>query len=489
MLREWRHNGKDCGLDGDACRPFDDAAFAFRCPAGCQDSMLLEPYTVGDQEINYRSLLVGGTSPDGGDIGIYRGDSFVCGAALHAGVIDNVAGGCGVLRRTGEKSNFGSLDQNGLSSISFDSYFPSSFTVEREAVPCRDPRWLLFTVSVFFTAVLSLFTTSPAVLYASVYVITYFQVALVSDPPYSSDYLEVVSIGMGRFLPAAFVGCAIYYFCVRDTLRDLTAQWEKTILWLGPLWVGALNTDTFDRLPLSRLTPHDIQQQPGAIPVLIIIVTIIVLAVGSQAWAIWSAGKLPRYLLIYGAMASTLLVMLALPQLNLRIHHYILALLFLPGTGLQTRPCLIYQGLLVGLFINGIARWGFDSILQTPAALLGDAQLGSVLPNVAMPIIHGGNITFSFSSLPADVAGIGVLVNDVLRFRAFRDHPSGNTDGSSAGAPSFNWSRLHAGAREYFRFAYMQTSAMGGTSYEDFTKAGIWQPDGTWVHMAPGSSR
>jgi hypothetical protein len=77
---------------------------------------------------------------------------------------------------------------------------------------------------------------------------------------------------------------------------------------------------------------------------------------GSQAWVIWTAGKLPRYLLLYGVMTSASLVMLALPQLNLRIHHYILALLFLPGTALQTRPCLLYQGLLVGLFINGIAR-------------------------------------------------------------------------------------------------------------------------------------
>lgn len=442
---------------------------------------------MGNQEINYKSLVVGGTSPGGSDSGIYRGDSFICVAALHAGVIDNAAGGCGVLRRTGEKSNFGSLDQHGISSIPFDSYFPSSYTFEREATPtCRDPRWLLLAVSVFFTAVLSLFTTSPALFYTSVFAITYFQVALVSDPPYSSDYIEVVSIGMGRFLPAAFVGWAIYYFRARTTLRDLTAQWEKTILWLGPFWVGALNTDTFDRLPISRLTPHDIQQQPGAIPVLIILVTIMVLAVGFQAWAIWAAGKLPRYLLIYGVMASALLVMVALPLLNLRIHHYILALLFLPGTALQTRPSLIYQGLLVGLFINGIARWGFDSILQTPAALLGDAQLGSLLPNVSIPTIHGGNITFSFPILPADVAGIGILVNDVLRFHAYRND---SREDSSAGALSFDWSRRHEGEREYFRFAYMKTSALGGTSYEDFTKAALWQPDGTWVHMAPGPSR
>ncbi|KAL1971019.1 hypothetical protein VTN77DRAFT_2853 [Rasamsonia byssochlamydoides] len=489
-------NSTNCGLNGDECRPFDDASFAFRCPAGCRLNTLLEPYTVGDQDYNYQLLVIGGASDAGDDTtGIYRGDSFLCASAIHAGVINGHTGGCGILRRTGEKSHYASVEKNGITSIPFSSNFPLSFTFDREVASsgdCRDPRWLLLTISVFFTALLSLFTTSPAVFYGSVFFITYFQVALASDPPFSSDYDEVVSICLGRFLPAAFVGFAIYYFCVRRTLTDLTAQWEKTILWLGACWVGALNTDTFDRIPISRLTPHDIQQQPGAVPALIIIITILVIALLSQAWALRIEGRLPQYLLLYGIMACGLLAMLAVPQLNLRIHHYILGLLFLPGTALQTRPSLLYQGLLVGLFINGIARWGFDSILQTPAALLEDAQLGSLLPNIAVPVIKGENITFSFPILPDDVAGISVLVNDVERFRAYRySDAEGDSQGGSQGdgAEPFHWSRLREGEPEYFRFGYFKRKALGGIWYEDFTKAGTWRADGSWVHMAPGASR
>lgn len=471
LIRDNRHNGTLCGIDGDACRPFDDQDFAFRCPAGCLGTILLEPYTVGDQELNYRNLVIGGAP------GSYRGDSSICPAAIHAGVINNAAGGCGILRRTGEQNAFAATTQNGISSVSFTSYFPLSFELEKEtAAVCRDPRWLLFAISVVFTSVVSLFTTSPAIFYVSVWFISWFQVALASDPPFSTDYLEVVSIGIGRLLPAAFVGWAIYYFCARETLNGLTAQWEKTVLWLGPFWVGALNTDTFDRIPISRLTPHDIQQQPGAIPALIIIVAIIVAVMVSQAWAIWSAGKFSRYLIIYGSMASALLIMLAVPQLNLRIHHYVLALLFLPGTALQTRLSLIYQGLLVGLFINGIARWGFDSVLQTPNALLGDAQIGSLLPNVSAPVVAGDRLTFSLSALPVGVTGIAVLVNDVLRSQLY----STNTP--------FEWTRLH-NQTEYFRFAYIKNGALGGLWYEDFTKAGVWREDGVWTHMAPGPSR
>lgn len=34
----------------------------------------------------------------------------------------------------------------------------------------------------------------------------------------------------------------------------------------------------------------------------------------------------------------------------------------------------------MGMFLDGAARWGFDSILQTAASLLGDGQSGSALP-------------------------------------------------------------------------------------------------------------
>lgn len=399
-------------------------------------------------------------------------------------MISNAVGGCGVIRRLGERSGYGNITRNGIASTAFDSNFPLAYTFEQTKTTCPDQRWLLFGISVLFTVTVSLFTTSPAAFYVSVYLIVYLQVALASDPPYAMDYLEVVSIGMGRFLPAAFVGWAIYHFCARDTLTGLTAQFEKTILWLGPCWVGALNTDTFDRIPISRLTPHDIQQQPGAIPALIIIVSIIIVCATAQAWCIWAAGKLPRFLALYAAMAAALLVMTALPQLHLRIHHYILALLFLPGTALQTRPSLVYQGLLVGLFINGVARWGFDSILQTPAALLGDAQLGSALPNVTVTAIDNANRTISFAleGLHDAAAGVAVLVNDVMRLQVFR--PS-----DDVGRPlSVNWTQLRDGEKEYFRFGFVRTSPLGGMWYEDFTKPGIWHADGQWTHMEPGPS-
>jgi hypothetical protein len=442
--------------------------------------IVLEPYYVGPEEVNYRSLVIGGgtESAESSNIGIYRGDSAICPAALHAGLISDQNGGCGILRRTGEHSGFVAVEKNGISSIGFPSHFPLSFTFGGESseggnISCQDIRWPLFSFSLIVSALLSLFITSPAAFYASIYFIVYFQVALSSDPPYSPDFYEVVSTALGRFLPCAFVGFSIYYYCVRHTLKDLDAHWDKTVLWLGTCWVGALNTDTFDKIPISRLTPHDLKQQPGAITALIFIVALLVLIVFSQAFAFRNEGRLLQMLSIYGIMVAGIVALLIVPNMNLRIHHYILSLLFLPGTTLQTRPSLLYQGLLVGLFINGIARWGFDSILQTAAALLNGAELGSILPVIGAPLIPSAqNIIFKFPDITEAADGISVLVNDVERFQAFKSD-NGSVD-------SFSWTRLKAEEPEYFRFGYVQMNALGGLWYEDFTKPVVWEADGRW---------
>lgn len=449
--------------------------------------MLLEPYTVGPEDVNYQSLVIGGSTDgnDSEDTGIYRADSYICPSALHAGLITDHGGGCGVLRRTGEQRDFQPVEKNGIASIGFASYFPSSFTFDRGAsdeaeTKCQDRRWSLFAFSVTVTTLLSLFLTTPAPFYTSIFFIVYFQVALSSDPPSSPDYYEIVSIALGRFLPAAFVGYAIYYFCVRHTLTDLEAHWDKTVLWLGGCWVGALNTDTFDKIPISRLTPHDIQQQPGAIPALILIVTLLLLIAIGQALAFRNEGRMPKMLALYGLLVFGVVALILVPNMNLRIHHYILGLLFLPGTTLQTRPSLLYQGILVGLFINGIARWGFDSILQTPGALLEGARLGSAVPEFAAPLVLSNeSISFDFGALAADAAGISVLVNDVERFHSFKAD-DGFVD-------LFNWTRGEAGELEYFRFGYLNMSSVGGVWYEDFSKPAVWDVDGRWNQSEPGT--
>lgn len=479
-------SGNSCGLDGNDCRPFNGSGFPFRCPGDCESYHLQNPRAVGNQEVIYRSLVVGG--PDGDGKPTYRGDSYICGAAIHAGVITNANGGCGVVRLVGRREKYFGSNKHGINSVGFDSYFPLSFEfVEDVDCSATDMRWSLLAVSATFSGVLSLFTNSPALFFFPVFTGLFWTVGMALDPPPYASVAGLVSNLLGKFLPAMFCAWVMYdKMGIRRTLQGLTAQIEKSILWLGACWVGAMDNYTLSFIPIQRLNKHDLDQQPGARAALAIIVLVILAIVISQVWFFRHEGRLVKHLKLYGLFVGGIVISLCLPGLNLRIHHYIIGLLFLPGTGLQTRPSLLYQGLLVGLFINGIARWGFDPVLQTPAALQGDAQKGSRLPILRDPVIDlsnttsiVSNITLKWESPPSPLYdGISILVNDVERFRTYFDH----TDDEKH---KFIWSRnSDLDLPEYFRFAYLIGSSSG-----DYTKAGTWTAEGEWQEMKPGPSR
>jgi hypothetical membrane protein len=480
LLTSFRPNAQSCGVDGRDCLPFDSSAFAFNCPADCAGTQVLNPRAIGNTSIVYRSLVVGGTSNATDAALVYRGDSFVCGAAIHAGIIKNGRGGCGVISLIGERNSYGSANRNGIASVGFDSDFPLSFEFNTTAPivsaseKCRDPRWDLLILSTIFTALFGIFTSSAATFFTPIFIITFFQIAMASDPPSYSNYPSLASTTLGRFLPAAFVAALFYRFSVRKTLQNCKAHLEKTILWIGGCWVGALGNYTFEQIPIQRLTSHDINQQPGAVTALVIIILVLFAVVLYQAWCFRTEGRLPRMLGLYALLGGSLLICLGIPKLSLRIHHYILALLLLPGTSMQTRVSLLCSGLLVGLFINGIARWGFDPVLQTAAALRGDAELGSGIPSI-MAAVSGSNITFTWDSILRGYEGVSVIVNDVERYRGVHAGSDGN----------FTWTR-QAESPEYFRFGFINYLPFGSVSYSDFTRAGIWWPNGTWSDPAPG---
>lgn len=439
--------------------------------------MVLNPHAVGDQEINYQELVIGGPADNSpSSTPVYRGDSFLCQAAIHAGVVSDARGGCGVVRLLGERSSYAASKRHGMSSIAFDAVFPKSYTFVRDlASECiQDLRWPLLAVTVTFTTLLSLCTVSPLVFYASVFPMLFFHVGLVSDPPSSSALPSLASLVIGRFFPAALGSVVIYRYSVRHQLTGLSANVEKTILWLGGAWIGSLNNYTFDFIPIQRLTPHDLRVQPGARLALVVVVSLLLSIAIGQVYYLRLEGRLRRYLAVYGIFVAFLLLCVTIPPLHLRIHHYFLALLLLPGTRLQTRPSLLYQGILVGLFINGTARWGFDSILQTADDLRDDGPLESLLPNITAPIaVAVSNITFAWATPPQGYDGLSVLVNDVERFRWY----------VGEGLPQETFQRFAEGKREYFRFGFMS-----GSDAADYTKAGIWEADGKWKTMKAGPS-
>lgn len=490
---------------------------------------------MGNETYNYQPLVVGGPEPGTSSHAIYRADSFVCQAAIHASAISNAAGGCGVVQLEGAAHHYPSSKQHEIESVGFPSTFPKSFSFVELSSPqatCpKDPRWPLLGLTVAAVVVLWLFCTSPPVLFFSTFFMVFSHTGLVSDPPSYPYFTDLASSLLSRLLPASFVAYVLYKFCALPLLSPLESpiyQLTKTFLFLPPLFFASLNNYTFARLiPLERLTPHDIQKQPGAKVALALVIPIVISIILSQAWQIRQGGLMPRYLKIYGTMAAIILILLPLPGLRLRIHHYILAILLMPGTAFPTRPSLIYQGLLLGLFINGVARWGFASIIETPAAL-GEAPgpegphgwWGATYPNITDSSVMinlpdkgsdeeyrgNGNITIALweHQRMADlgVDGVTVLVNDVERWRGYLDedkrgeftwHRHGHSGLELLHKPTIEGDQFDTNMNLddvqdddnkpddiFFRFAFLKGAEAGA-----YGSAGVWLSDGTWVSPTP----
>jgi hypothetical protein len=69
-----------CGLNGTLCAPFSNSSFDFRCPAQCSSVVLQNPRMVGNVEVDFVPLIVGG----GDSQKTYRADSFICASAVQA---------------------------------------------------------------------------------------------------------------------------------------------------------------------------------------------------------------------------------------------------------------------------------------------------------------------------------------------------------------------------------------------------------------------
>jgi hypothetical protein len=287
---------------------------------------------------------------------------------LHSsGLISDAKGGCGSLELIGNFTNFLPTTANGLDSIGFPTVFPLSFRFLQSTplTHCNDLRDEALAFNILITWILFvILKPKPIVLYWCMVCIGYWHVALFSQPQGPPPPLDVA---FGAFLPALFAAYAFWRLAFRFTLPAFSkAPLEAAVWYLAPFWAGVLTNLTTDTIPISSLTASALKQ-PGAIPALVIIIVIVAIMVINQIRVIRKTGWLPFYARWYILGGLVTLVISQLPGLELRLHHYILSMVLMPGTGFPTRPSAIYQGFLLGMFLNGVAAFGFDSILQTAA--------------------------------------------------------------------------------------------------------------------------
>ncbi|WLF77554.1 hypothetical protein PVL30_001272 [Lodderomyces elongisporus] len=410
----------------------------------------------------------------------YRADSYPCGAAVHAGLVSPFWGGCArISYKSGAQPYFNSTKgKYGVDpSISFDSFFKSSFFFKKLGISrgqtqkeqgheqydtfteCNDPRMIILLINVVLGLPI-IYLASGAVAYWILTIVGFWTICLATDPPLNvdavnpEDFAYLISIGLERFLPTCSILYILWHFSTKRTLSepklpgsldsrplgpefrlqepylestDQKISYMSRVLLFYPLfWLGILNNVTFDRLPVDRLTISDLKEQPGALlSVSCIIFTIATCAV-IQAYKIWLSGRFRKYLFVYSIFVVGLIFLAQLPGLTLRVHHYILAMLLIPGCATRGRTALMFQGILLGLFLSGASRWGLAAIAETIASLKRDDPQGNIVPplftgynnesgllNWVDPINNG---TVKRTAYQNKFTSISLLINDIEEY-------------------------------------------------------------------------
>lgn len=516
----WKGKNNACGFNARDCLPFEDKSYYIRCPALCdRGGWTYSAINVGNQRVKYQGYEIGGGRiiyPDDSQMTLsnpYRGDSFICGSAVHADIVSPIYGGCAKVNMQGFQTSFPSKEgkHNTHYSVNFDSFFPSSYVfvefLDGVSSGCVDPRFLVITLNILFG--LPVFYLYKSIIgYWVVCMVGYWTLVLSFDPPIMVDpYFpetgyELLSIGFQRLLPLCFVLYVEWKCSVKRTLENGSSLC-KILLWYPLLWLGVMNNVTFDRLPVDRLTPKDLREQPGAATAVGSIAGLIFICAVIQAYSLWKSGRFRKFFKIYIIFIFSLILLSLIPGLNLRLHHYILGIMLVPGCATRGGSAYLFQGILIGLILSGVSKWDFASIVETDFALLR-GEAGASLPpptllfDTSVPHSLSWRIDTSATEnrtqiSDGDFDGYSLLLND------FEVYVGSNTtiDIDLLFQNNLELFEMVQKALEdsanntiplYFRVARARIDS-SVDNHGDYTNAGVLQwPEGLWTSPLPGVS-
>eukprot|EP00122_Pirum_gemmata_P021057 Pgem_evm1s19643 len=146
---------------------------------------------------------------------------------------------------------------------------------------------------------------------------------------------------------------------------------DFTIFYVVPtlLFIHLNVTEFFDNIPqisFSNQDNNNLNSAPGIILLLVVMLAIILCA-GFAFYQAYRCGRLLVYIVSYVCASSVFVIFtICMAQepfdLSFHVHHYFLAILLWPLTLFKNRFSSFCQGALLGLFINGTARWQIASL-------------------------------------------------------------------------------------------------------------------------------
>ena len=191
-------------------------------------------------------------------------------------------------------TSFVNSTAHGLTSTPFEPHYPGAFTLaSSKSAGCLDLHPIFTGFNAFCLLLTTLFLSpSPPILFSILIILGYLQITLISDPPLQPPDWSGI---LGGILPALFTGYWIYITSFRRTLNAFSSLPFELALWQGAgYWIGIESSTIFAKLPISRLGYGGLDN--AGIVTLVIIVGVVVIVVGIQAWQMRKAGLLQFYL-------------------------------------------------------------------------------------------------------------------------------------------------------------------------------------------------
>jgi hypothetical protein len=387
--------GNGCGFNAQNCDPFT-ASFVAKCPAKCLMKRAWTPIFVGKQAIQYSSYVVGDE--------FYRGDSWICQAAIHQGIISDDHGGCVVVEmKPSNGERFSNSTKNGISSINFDSTYPGVLSLRKPDTffACADMTTPAVIVFALILAFFPLLGPSKFHFFSTITVWVFAFWGFLSADVTTSDHS--VSDMMGQLLPYIAVMFSLYKIFLEDFFPEPNQYpVEFIVLFLGGLWVGLYLDFLFELLPPLPPMSFDSEmfRNPSGVVVLISVLIFIGALVFYYLYKQRQQHQMVNLLLSYGPGFPIYILFRYYFQLVFHLHHYISALLLIPPVMVKNYLSLFLVPVLLGWYAQGVIKYGFDSPFDTVqgARILNGRTLGtnSVIWTVNATTIQNGRLSWTY---------------------------------------------------------------------------------------------
>ncbi|KAG6613515.1 Protein phosphatase 2A regulatory subunit A [Phytophthora cinnamomi] len=336
------------------CRPFESDWSAFRCPTRC----------TLDQS---SSLAVYGSSP-------YRADSRICRAAIHAGVI-GPNGGCAFYRFAGAANAFYSSSENGVTTNEFLSWFPKTIEFkEGSSSYCSDLTWWILSVGFVATTGFGLIPRArPAVMFYSLVAWGFFYVRLVGQPS-SQDYAGISIDSFGEVMILLAASSVAYRMAASKTFRGWKSLSLKRRILMWPIcyvtpYHVMINMNLIGYVPWLNIDLggfEEVNANAGTYVVFSIVGIGAALLAFTLFRNLYRGGTWKKCGVMYAAMITAVLVSWALfPSTSFHLHHTMLGAFIIPVTTSSIPAAAFSQAIALGCFVQGYARWGWSSYLDT----------------------------------------------------------------------------------------------------------------------------